>query len=161
MHRPARFTGDFPARLNDQDLSVRLEMKLDLRVERSADGELTLAMDPGRKPEITLRSQPGRLDFTVQDVPELSAGAPAALPQRAQPRTAKPQPAQPEPAQPKPAAPAAEAAESAPDSWEGADAVPVGPRRPVEPAPSPEELLRQMDELMKGFPRNGKEEEGR
>ena len=68
MHRPARFTGDFPARLDDQDLSVRLEMKLDLRVERSADGEITLAMDPGRKPEITLRSQPGRLDFTVQDL---------------------------------------------------------------------------------------------
>lgn len=161
VHRPARFTGDFPARLDDQDLSVRLEMKLDLRVERSADGELTLAMDPGRKPEITLRSQPGRLDFTVQDVPELSAGAPAALPRTAQPQTAKPQPAQPESAQPKPAAPVAEAAESAADSWEGADAVPVGPRRPVEPAPSPEELLRQMDELMKGFPRNGKEEEGR
>lgn len=146
VHRPARFTGDFPARLDDQDLSVRLEMKLDLRVERSADGELTLAMDPGRKPEITLRSQPGRLDFTVEDVPELSAGAPAALP-----RTAQPQPA----------APVAEGVESATDSWEGADAVPVGPRRPVEPAPSPEELLRQMDELMKGFPRNGKEEEGR
>ena len=137
------------------------EMKLDLRVERSADGELTLAMDPGRKPEITLRSQPGRLDFTVQDVPELSAGAPAALPRTAQPQTAKPQPAQPEPAQPQPAAPVAEGVESAADSWEGADAVPVGPRRPVEPAPSPEELLRQMDELMKGFPRNGKEEEGR
>ena len=151
VHRPARFTGDFPARLDDQDLSVRLEMKLDLRVERSADGELTLAMDPGRKPEITLRSQPGRLDFTVQDVPELSAGAPAALPRTAQP----------EPAQPQPAEPLAEAAESATKSGEGADAVPVGPRRPVEPAPSPEELLRQMDELMKGFPRNGKEEEGR
>lgn len=154
VHRPARFTGDFPARLNDQDLSVRLEMKLDLRVERSADGELTLAMDPGRKPEITLRSQPGRLDFTVEDVPELSAGASAALPRASALQTAKPQTAKPEPTQP-------EAAESAPDSWEGADAVPVGPRRPVEPAPSPEELLRQMDELMKGFPRNGKEEEGR
>ena len=42
-----------------------------------------------------------------------------------------------------------------------ADAVPDGPRLTVESAPSPEELLRQMDELMKGFPRNGKEEEGR
>ena len=92
----------------------------------------------------------------VEDVPELSAGAPAALP-----RASAPRPAQPESAQPQPAAPVAEAAESATDSWEGADAVPVGPRRPVEPAPSPEELLRQMDELMKGFPRNGKEEEGR
>ena len=29
----------------------------------------------------------------------------------------------------------------------------------VMPQTKPEELLRQMDELMKGFPRNGKEEE--
>ena len=29
--------------------------------------------------------------------------------------------------------------------------------RIVEPAPSPEELLQQMDELMKGFPKGGGE----
>lgn len=156
MHRRRALPAISPRGWTTRHLSVRLEMKLDLRVERSADGELTLAMDPGRKPEVTLRSQPGRLDFTVQDVPELSAGAPPRSRRTAQPQTAKPQTAKPQPA-----APAAEAAESAADSWEGADAVPVGPRRPVEPAPSPEELLRQMDELMKGFPRNGKEEEGR
>lgn len=161
VHRPARFTGDFPARLDDQDLSVRLEMKLDLRVERSADGELTLAMDPGRKPEITLRSQPGRLDFTVEDVPELSAGAPAALR-----RASAPRPAQPEPAQPNPGT--AETGRAGRGGGGIRDRFLGGgrrrarrPRRPVEPAPSPEELLRQMDELMKGFPRNGKEEEGR
>ncbi|MGI5885510.1 MAG: TIGR01906 family membrane protein [Candidatus Spyradocola sp.] len=141
VHRPARFSGDFPTHLEDRDLSVRLEMKLDLRVERSADGELTLTMDPDKKPEITLRSRPGRLDLTVEDAPGLSAGEPVALSQSEE----------------KPAAPA----DAAPETWEGADAVPVGPKRPVEPAPSPEELLKQMDELMKGFPQNGKEEERR
>ena len=29
----------------------------------------------------------------------------------------------------------------------------------LEPAPSPEELLRQMDELMQGFPKNKEEQE--
>ena len=161
VHRPAEFAHDFPAHLDDRDLSVRLEMKLDLRVERSADGALTLTMDPGKKPEITLRSQPGRLDLTVEDVPRLSRPAAPDQPQTAQPQTAEPrteaEPAQPRIAQPQTAQ--IREAQTPPEPWEAADAAPQGPARPLEPAPSPEELLRQMDELMKGFPRNGKEEE--
>ena len=33
------------------------------------------------------------------------------------------------------------------------------PAAALEPAPSPEELLRQMDELMQGFPKNKEEQE--
>ena len=91
--------------LNDaaEDLTVRFEMKLDLKVEKRENGKLLLKMDPAKQPQVTLSSVPGQLNFSLegeQRYESLSETAGAAL----------------------------------------------------EPAPSPEELLRQMDDLMRGYP---------
>jgi integral membrane protein (TIGR01906 family) len=116
VHKAAPVAAEIPVRTPDGgELSVRFEMKLDLRVEKTEDGKLLLSVDPDRKPQVSLSSAPGQLSFTIFDEP-------AALP----------------------AAPAANAIEPS--------------RQPIEgPVPTPEELLRQMDDLMKGFPKDSKE----
>lgn len=109
--------GEIPMRVDGSELSVRFEMKLDLKVEKTEDGKLVLTMDPDRKPQVSLSSTPGQLAFTIYEE------------QTALPTI---------PLQPQLFAPAEQP--------------------PIEgPVPTPEELLRQMDELMKGFPGDGKE----
>ena len=108
------------------ELSVRFEMKLDMRVEKSEDGRLVLVVDPDSKPRVSLTSSPGQLTFAI-------GGEGGALPPRE---------------------------ERAQADVRIEEKVPVPKARPriVEPAPSPEELLQQMDELMKGFPKGGAED---
>lgn len=121
----ADLSEEFPAQLDHQDLSVRFEMKLDLKVSRNEEGQLILSMDPNRKPHISLASQPGQLAFRVDEETVL---------------------------------PTEEDDKEELDST--AQALPRA-ERIVEPAPTPEELLRQMDELMKGFPHDVKEDDNR
>ncbi len=119
--RRADFLGEFPVRLESEDLTVRFEMKLDLKVEKNEDGQLSLVMDPRRKPQVSLTSLPGQLAFTVSEAPAADWALEAGQ---------------------------AEEVEAARQR--------VSPL--VEPAPTPEDLLRQMDELMKGFPKSSGEE---
>ena len=107
------------------ELSVRLELKLDMRAERREDGRLVLVLDPDSKPQVSLTSAPGQLTFAIDSNERVRVEA--GLPQETVVR-------------------------------EDMD-VPQVRSRIVEPAPTPEELLQQMDELMKGFPMGGAEDE--
>ncbi|MGN1248981.1 MAG: TIGR01906 family membrane protein [Candidatus Spyradocola sp.] len=106
------------------ELSVRFEMKLDMRAEKREDGRLVLVLDPDSKPQVSLTSAPGQLTFAIDSGERVRVEA--GLQQEAVVR-------------------------------EDAD-VPDVRSRIVEPAPTPEELLQQMDELMKGFPMGGAED---
>ena len=81
VHRPARFTGDFPARLNDQDLSVRLEMKLAQRGRRAhpRHGPRPKAGDhaaqPARPPRLHRRGRAGALRGRARRAPADGAAA--------------------------------------------------------------------------------------
>lgn len=112
----------FPVTTPDgSELNVRFEMKLDLKVEKNAEGKMVLTMNPDCKPQVSLSSTPGQLSFTIYE--ERAALPPVYVPQ---PRAIAPE------------------------------------RRtqPIEgPVPTPDELLRQMDDLMKGFPKDSKEGE--
>lgn len=107
------------------ELSVRLELKLDMRAERREDGRLVLVLDPDSKPQVSLTSAPGQLTFAIDSNERVRVET--GLPQETVVR-------------------------------EDMD-VPQVRSRIVEPAPTPEELLQQMDELMKGFPMGGAEDE--
>jgi len=64
----APIAAEFPVKAPDgSELNVRFEMKLDLKVEKSADGKLILTMDPDRKPQVSLSSVPGQLAFTIYE----------------------------------------------------------------------------------------------
>ena len=124
--RPAAPRVGEPLTPENGELSVRFEMKLDMKVEKSEDGRLVLVVDPDSKPHVSLNSSPGQLTFAI-------GGGNGALPrgeERAQADVCI------------------------------EEKVPMPEARPriVEPAPSPEELLQQMDELMKGFPKGGGED---
>ncbi len=101
---PVSIPSEIPIADNDEDLTVRFEMKLDLKVEKREGGKLLLKMDPNKQPQVMLSSVPGQLNFSL-------------------------------------------------DGENRKDAIADVPQVPaLEPAPSPEELLRQMDDLMKGYP---------
>lgn len=120
VRHPGAYETTVPVRAKDDELSVRFEMKLDLKVEKSEDGRLQLVMDPDKKPQVSLSSKPGRLAFTVYDGGEALQDVEEEAPLQ-------------------------------PGAFERAPM--------IAPAPSPEELLQQMDELMKGFPRGTKGED--
>ncbi|MDY4517388.1 MAG: TIGR01906 family membrane protein [Candidatus Spyradocola sp.] len=119
--RPAAPRVGEPLTPENGELSVRFEMKLDMKVEKSEDGRLVLVVDPDSKPHVSLTSSPGQLTFAI-------GGGNGALPR---------------------------GEERAHADVCIEEKVPMPEARPriVEPAPSPEELLQQMDELMKGFPK--------
>ncbi len=126
---PNVITGEVPVDAAGlSDVSVRFEMKLDLKVEKTADGKVLLTMDPNKKPQVQLSSNPGQLTFTIYDEP-------AALEDKQ--------------------------VQALPESVKAEESrASVQPRAAASgPAPSPEELLRQMDELMKGFPKESGEDD--
>lgn len=115
-------SAEFPVKTPDgSELNVRFEMKLDLKVEKTAEGKMVLTMNPDCKPQVSLSSTPGQLSFTIYE--ERAALPPVYVPQM---RSLAP--------------------ERRPQPIEG-------------PVPTPDELLRQMDDLMKGFPKDSKEVE--
>lgn len=120
----AAITGDLPLKIDDENVSVRFEMRVDLKVQKDADGQMLLVMDPDCRPQVSLSSRPGLVSFAVAPSPELAQ-------------------------QNGDASQLLGAIETVPDR--------VAPI--VEPAPTPDELLRQMDCLMQGYPKADKDEE--
>lgn len=124
--RPAARRTEEPLQAQNGALSVRFEMKLDMKVEQSEDGQMVLVVDPESKPHLSLTSTPGQLIFAIGGTGTREKGE----------RSIRAD---------------VELGEDFP--------MPELRSRIVEPAPSPEELLQQMDELMKGFPKDRNEDE--